>query len=78
MRSVLFGALSFAAVLGASAVHEAQAAPVVAVAPLSAYGPNGSPIEPVYYYYRGQRYPYRYGGRYYHHRYYRHGHWHYY
>ena len=77
MRSVLFGALSFAAVLGANAVHEAQAAPVVAVAPLSAYGPNGSPIEPVYYY-RGQRYPYHYGGRYYHHRYYRHGRWHYY
>jgi len=30
------------------------------------------------YYYRGGYYPYRWGGRYYHHRYYRYGRWHYY
>ena len=77
MRSVLFGALGFAAILGACTVHEAKAAPAVAVAPFTTHGSNGSPIEPIYYY-RGRHYPYRYGGRYYHHRYYRHGHWHYY
>lgn len=77
MRSVLFGALSFAAVLGVCTSHEANAAPVAVVAPVSTNGSGGGPIQPVYYY-RGQHYRYRYGGRYYHHRAYRHGRWHYY
>jgi hypothetical protein len=78
MRRALFCAMSFAALLGASAtVHEAKAAPVIAAAPPGLPGPTGGPIQPVYYYH-GRYYPYHYGGGYYHHRYYRHGHWHYY
>jgi hypothetical protein len=77
MRRVLFCAMSLAAIVGASAIHEAKAAPVVAAVAPGPHGTAAGQIQPVYYY-RGRYYPYRYGGGYYHHRYYRRGHWHYY
>jgi hypothetical protein len=72
--------ITMAAALSAFWAHGAAAAPVMGAGAIhkaeAAHG--SSAVEVRYYYYRGHHYRYRYNNRYYHYRRYRHGHWHYY
>jgi hypothetical protein len=76
MRKALLISMGLAVLVGVSVMRGAVAAPIApAVLPMAAL--SGSSPEQVYYYH-GRHYPYRYNNRYYAHRVYRHGRWHYY
>jgi hypothetical protein len=77
MRLNLLSVMIVAGVLTAPVPQKAAAAPVTIAAARIIPGVAGSSITKIYYY-RGGYYHYRYGGRYYRHRYYRYGRWHYY
>jgi hypothetical protein len=67
-----FGLLAMARPAPASAASAIR--PAIAIAAPA----SSAAIVPVYYYWRGGRYPYRWHGRYYHHRRWWHGYWRYY
>jgi hypothetical protein len=73
----LAASLSLAGLVAVFGATGAVAAPIAPPVP-AAVAPHGQSIEPVYYYYHGRRYTYRYNNRYYAHRVYRHNHWRYY
>ena len=77
-RVSLFSSIALAGFLYICGTQAAAAAPAFApVAPALVSSPHNSSVQ-AYYNYRGRRYAYRYGGRYYNHRSYRNGHWRYY
>jgi hypothetical protein len=77
MRKGFSTSINFAALVAASVMHAAVAAPTLRTDPATAVPPNGSFLEQIYYYH-GRHYQYHYNGKYYAHRVYRHGRWQYY
>jgi hypothetical protein len=76
MRKDLLTSMGLTGLVAFSVVQGAGAAPIApAVLPMAA--PSGGSLEQIYYYH-GRHYPYHYNHRYYAHRVYRHGRWHYY
>jgi|HubBroStandDraft_6_1064221.scaffolds.fasta_scaffold473898_2 hypothetical protein len=74
MRKGLF-MMGLTGLLAVSFFQTTVAAPVVrSITPIALDGPLFKEV----YYYHGRHYPYHYNYRYYAHRVYRHGHWHYY
>ena len=75
MIRVLLTAMGFAALVVAASVPQGAIAAPIAPGLIA---PHEGSFEQVYYYYQGRHYAYHYNDRYYTHRAYRHGHWHYY
>jgi len=74
MRKGMF-MMGLTGLLAVSLFQTTVAAPIVrSITPISLDGPFAWEV----YYYHGRHYPYHYNHRYYAHRDYRHGHWHYY
>ena len=75
MPKSLLTSMSLIVLLAPSLVQGTVAAPIVSPStPMALSRPSFEQV----YYYHGRHYPYRYNNRYYAHRVYRHGHWHYY
>ena len=77
MRKGLLMSVGLAGVAAASVLLGAVAAPFAFVESPMILSTNSRSFEEIYYYH-GRHYPYRYNSRYYAHRVYRNGHWHYY
>jgi hypothetical protein len=77
MRKGLLISTGFAGLVAALVTQAAVAAPTVR-ADVPTIVKNGRLFQEISYYYQGRHYPYRYNGKYYAHRVYRHDHWRYY
>jgi len=77
MRKSLLISVALAGLAITGVLQGAVAAPFALPEPALIVSANGGLFKQIYYY-QGRHYPYRYNSRYYAHRVYRHGRWHYY